>query len=261
MTTSRKLPAVAFTDLATHLAAAPRGTAVLGVDEHDNPVAYDSHRAPHLAITTPTGAGRSAALRLVLAQALAHGTRVILGDRKSAQRWCHDHPNVTLAREAAQVHRALCEAGAELGRRRRDGAAGDPIVVALDDQCTLMGRLMMHWKDTGNGADPISPAVTAFAEILYSGRAYNITVASAGVLFSHQTLGGPTLRDSLMDQYGTRLAGPGTSHVGLELLGADPAPAPRLHDRGTFDRFTEGIRTRFQSAWITETEARAWANN
>lgn len=238
-------------ELASHMTSAPAPAFVLGLTDTYTPVCYDSEFAPHIAIAGNTGIGKTTMLRLLLAQALRRGTRVILCDPKRAHQWCHHHDGVSHATSDEAIWHAILD----LSYCRLFGGSPDrtPIILAIDDQPVVMTRMLAYESaDTGHSA------TEAFADILTAGRSAGITVMSTAGMFSAAAFGQRPSQPQ-MAQYAARLVGPTTS-AGRKLLGPDVTDSPQSTNGGVFDLLTPEWRTRIHAGFLAPNEARDWAN-
>jgi hypothetical protein len=201
---------VLFRDLAVRelIERAKPSRPVIGLAAGGRPVGVDlDSESPHVGISAGTGAGKSNTLRVIAAQLMHHGASLVILDlKRRSHRWARGLEGVTYCREVAEIHRALCElAGEAMERNVRADSYGDDQeppwqrrVVLMEELNSTMEELAAYWRDE-LGERGVSPAVRAYRQLLFMGRAVQVHLLTAAQLFTAQAAGGPAARA----QYGT----------------------------------------------------------
>jgi hypothetical protein len=237
---------------------------VIGLAAGGRPVGVDlDSESPHMAVSAGTGAGKSNMLRVVAAQLMHHGASLVILDlKRRSHRWAKGLDGVTYCREVAEIHRALVELAAEaMERNVQADAYGDDTeppwqrrVVIMEELNSTMEELTAYWRDE-LGERGVSPAVRAYRQILFMGRAVQVHSLTAAQLFTAQSAGGPAARA----QYGTIVMSRFNQRAWKMLLPEiTPVPkAGRQPGRGWVALGGEADET--QIVFMTERECREWA--
>ena len=117
--------------------------------------------------------------QLVGVQVLARGGRVVILDLKGSHRWALGLPGVDYCTRPAQMHEALVRLAALADQRNADALhepedwdPGPRVLVIAEELNATFARLRDYWAEVREKSDPkTSPAVRAFRNILYMGRA------------------------------------------------------------------------------------------
>jgi hypothetical protein len=186
-------------------------TPVLGVDRDSRPVTVDlDTESPHVLFSIGTGAGKSATLRLLLAQFLWHGAEIcILDYKRHSHRWARHFPDrrrITYCRDPSDMHENLI-ALAALGMKRNRIAdkltdeqydsglgIGRRVVIACEELNSTAVRLKQHWRAIGGKGT--SPALEALGEVLAMGRAVKLNVLAVAQRASATAVGGGDAREN-----------------------------------------------------------------
>jgi Helicase HerA, central domain len=237
---------------------------VIGLAAGGRPVGVDlDSESPHMAVSAGTGAGKSNMLRVVAAQLMHHGASLVILDlKRRSHRWAKGLDGVTYCREIAEIHRALVELAAEAMDRniQADRYSDDTEppwqrrVVIMEELNSTMEELTAYWRDelSEKGA---SPAVRAYRQLLFMGRAVQVHLLTAAQLFTAQSAGGPAARA----QYGTIVMSRFNQRAWKMLLPEiTPVPKAGRHPgRGWVALGGEADET--QIVFMTERECREWA--
>jgi hypothetical protein len=239
---------------------------VIGLAAGDRPVGVDlDSESPHMAVSAGTGAGKSNMLRVVATQLMHHGASLVILDlKRRSHRWAKGLDGVTYCREVAEIHRALVELAAEaMARNIQADAYGDDAeppwqrrVVVMEELNSTMEELTAYWRDE-LGEKGVSPAVRAYRQILFMGRAVQVHLLTAAQLFTAQSAGGPAARA----QYGTIVMSRFNQRAWKMLLPEiTPVPkAGRQPGRGWVA--LGGEADECQIVFMTEAECREWASS
>ncbi len=237
---------------------------VIGLAAGGRPVGVDlDSESPHVAVSAGTGAGKSNTLRVVAAQLMHHGASLVILDlKRRSHRWAKGLEGVTYCREVAEIHRGLVELAAEaMDRNVQADAYGDDTeppwqrrVVVMEELNSTMEELTAYWRDE-LGERGVSPAVRAYRQILFMGRAVQVHLLTAAQLFTAQSAGGPAARA----QYGTIVMSRFNQRAWKMLLPEiTPVPkAGRQPGRGWVALGGEADET--QIVFMSEAECREWA--
>jgi len=237
---------------------------VIGLAAGGRPVGVDlDSESPHMAVSAGTGAGKSNMLRVVAAQLMHHGASLVILDlKRRSHRWAKGLEGVTYCREISEIHRALVELSAEaMDRNVQADQYGDDQeppwqrrVVLMEELNSTMEELAAYWREELEERG-VSPAVRAYRQLLYMGRAVQVHLLTAAQLFTAQSAGGPAARA----QYGTIVMSRFNQRAWKMLL-PEITPVPksgRQPGRGWVALGGEAEET--QIVFMTERECREWA--
>ena len=233
---------VTWSDVQAAVAAADPDTLIVGAGKKgamtDVSLASD---APHLAISMGSGAGKSVLAMFLVMQELRRGAIAAVIDPKwTSQAWLMNLPNVAYARRPAEIHDLLCWLGAELDRRNEVALAGvdvngnvstdvgPRILVICEELGLAMSRLPAHWAEIRRGipdAPKKSPAVTAFGDVAYAGRAVRMHAIAIAQMLTARVSGGGDVRENM----GVRLLSRYTANAWRMLAPEHPMPAASAH--------------------------------
>jgi hypothetical protein len=218
--------------------------------------------SPHLGVSGDSGSGKSVLLQALLAQALGKGAiAVVLDLKRHSHRWCQDLPNVVYAKDVAHIHDLMILVGREV--QSRNVLADDPtadvgprLLVVLEEANASFDLLSQYWAEMREPGDPKrSPAATALAFTLFTGRAVRTNVIVAAQQLRADAVAGGASRENL----GVRLLG-GATEATWRMLAPEVKPVPpKPKTKGRWRLVTGGELTEFQSLWATDDEAREWA--
>lgn len=234
---------------------------LLALAAGDRPIAvdYDSE-SPHFLLACGTGLGKSALLRLLIAQALHEGSFVVILDiRRTSQRWAKGLPGVLYARTPAEIHRALLTVKAETERREEiaENFAPDEqptwprIVVACEEWAITQPELVEYWREIRETGDsPTTPAMRAFRRMLLAGRASKVNGLVVVQRGDAKELGGGSARA----QFATRVVGRHDKPAWKLVMDDAPFVAPDKR-RGHVWISLHGDITEAQVVFMSEAEA------
>jgi hypothetical protein len=237
---------------------------VIGLAAGNRPVGVDlDSESPHAAVSAGTGAGKSNMLRVVAAQLMHHGASLVILDlKRRSHRWAKGLDGVTYCRDVAEIHRALIELAAEaMERNVQADSYGDDTeppwqrrVVIMEELNSTMEELTAYWRDELSERG-VSPAVRAYRQILFMGRAVQVHLLTAAQLFTAQAAGGPAARA----QYGTIIMSR-FKHQAWKMLLPEITPVPKAgHHPGRGWVALGGEADETQIVFMTERECREWA--
>jgi len=185
---------------------------LLGFTRGGRPVWLDLDKeSPHVLISAGTGGGKSVALAGMTAQLMWHGAEVVVLDIKEMSHlWLRDLPGVRYARDISEIHRALCDLGAEIDRRKarlREVSAEQVwagevpefprLVVVFEEMSSTIRRLRTYWSGIKGKGDPnVSPALQAYEEFLNMGRQLKMNMLAVAQRASALAVGGGDAREN-----------------------------------------------------------------
>lgn len=165
-----------------------------------------SDDSPHLGLSMGSGAGKSIAIRGLLAQFMFHGAiGLIIDFKKISQHWARDMPNVAIVRTPAEIHAAMLWLGDEVLRRsdevlkHADLEGNVPpglfprLVIAGEELNSAMKMLRIYWRhqrDQDKSLQVRSPALDAFDLVNLMGRGLLMNILYVGQRLSNKASGG-----------------------------------------------------------------------
>ncbi|MFI5497368.1 FtsK/SpoIIIE domain-containing protein [Actinoplanes sp. NPDC051859] len=278
--TIRRTPAppekVSFDDVMALMAEQPEYAPLIGVRAGRRAVDFNlNDDSPHGLVSMGSGAGKSALVRLLIAQFLHNGCQVIIIDAKRiSQAWARNLPGVIYCRTPESAHQVLLDLAEEVDRRYDvidqyaddDGEmpvtelhrVGPRTILVFEEMNAMMAKLQRYWTRVKEKDDPkLSPAVESFADIINMGRQGLVHCLAVGQLLTARATGGPEIRES----FGTRILGRYTMNA-WKMLVPEVYPIPRASKvRGRVQVVTAGVATETQVAFLTSREARQWASS
>lgn len=225
---------VGLADVRELIAAAPDSAPILGLGVRGGPVSVDlDDESPHIALSAGTGAGKSVFARLVIAQVLASGGRVVILDPKRVSHlWARGLPGVAYCASVEDMHKGLIAVGsgvdARFGWIEQTGdesacATLPRVLVVVEEVNALIGKLTRYWSETRDKEDPkMSPAVAALGDVLFMGRQGRVHVLGIGQYLTARALGGPEARAN----FGTRVLAR-AQHSAWRMLAPEVSVIPR----------------------------------
>jgi hypothetical protein len=260
---------VNFASARAAMGAAPDSAPLLGIARRDKAVSVDlDAESPHILVSAGTGGGKSVILRLILAQGLHRGAFGVVCDiKRHSHRWARGLSAVDYHRDVESIHDALIALAAEGERRNRivDATADDQvpdvgprIFVLMEEMNATISRLQKHWDSIRDRGDSRrSPAVDAFGELLFMGRAVRIHVVAVAQMATARALGGPEIREN----FATRILGR-YSRNAWAMLAPEVWPPPQSsRHAGRVQVVLAGTANETQIVYLTEAEARVYATN
>jgi hypothetical protein len=261
---------VGFRDVAEAIAAAPDTKPVIGMAKKGEIVSLDlEDESPHILISAGSGGGKSILARILIAQFLARGARVIIFDRKRiSHRWAKDIPGVEYYRDTEDIHDQLVRLAATGDTRNRltddEDREFQRVVIIFEEMNATTGKLVTYWaseyerlkaqaKTDGEVFDEPkrSPAITALGDLVNMGRQVSMHVVAIGQRIETRTLGGGDVRES----FGIRLLSRYSVQTWKMLCG-DIWPMPRKPNvRGRWQYVANGEAREVQIAYLTDAEA------
>lgn len=264
---------VSFADVQAVVTGSPEHSPLIGLGERDAPVRVElDSESPHVLVSAGTGGGKSALLRLLLAQGLHNGgVGLVLDVKRISHAWSRDLRNVLYCRSIEDVHTALLAAKDEVDRRYEiiereaddDGNAdhvdvGPRLFILAEEMNATINRLQNYWKEIKTKEDPAaSPAVQALGDILFMGRQGRVHVIAVAQLMTARTLGGPEAREN----FAVRILARYTRNAWKMLVPEVWPPPKASRHAGRVQVALAGIARETQVAFIRAAEARAWAQS
>jgi hypothetical protein len=238
--TMRRAPnppdSVSLADLREAMLAAPEHAPVLGLGSHNKVISVDfNNDSPHIALSMGSGGGKSTAVRALVIQLIRNGADVEIIDiakRGVSHLWAKEIPGVSIWRTAESAHKALVRLGEEQ-EGRYDEIYIDPSrekefnrkVLVFEELNASFKLLGDYWKRTRTKEDPKeSPAVSAFASILFAGRQGRINAIVVAQSFTARAIGGPESREN----FAVRILGRYSLNA-WKMLCPEVWPAPRTN--------------------------------
>ena len=260
-------------DMAEHLEQATDDRLFLGLGRRRAPVwlSWDLD-SPHLALSFGSGAGKSTLVRLLAAQTLHLGGRVVIFDvakeGDSHGDWCRDEagnmlPGVEMYRDAASGHDALV-AWADEQRRRssarwdRTGEEFQRTLIVLEELNSTVPILRAHWARTKEKSDPArSPAMDAVLTMVCTGRAVKMNIVAVAQQLTAASLGGGAVREN----FGVRVLSRFSVNT-TKMLIPEVTPPPRSsRHKGRMVLAVDGEAFDVQGGYLTEAETIEWAKS
>jgi hypothetical protein len=264
---------VTLTDMRDYLEQATDDRLFFGLGRRRTPqwLSWDLD-SPHLALSFGSGAGKSTLVRLLAAQTLHLGGRVVILDvakeGDSHGDWCRDEdgnmlPGVEMYRDAASGHDALVAWADE--QRRRSGARWDRTgedfqrtLIVLEELNSTVPILRAHWARTKERGDAArSPAMDAILTMVCTGRAVKMNVIAVAQQLTAASLGGGAVREN----FGVRVLSRFTVNT-TKMLIPEITPPPRSsRHKGRMTLAVDGEAFDVQGGYLTEAETITWATN
>jgi hypothetical protein len=255
---------VGLAEIRGHLDALAEHEYVIGLTTGSRPVIISlDDDAPHIACSAGSGAGKSVLAKVIAAQVLAKGGKVLMLDRKGSHRWARDRAGVEYCTTPASMHHALLRESAEADDRNAEAflreEGWDPGVrtlIIFEEMNATIAQLRQWWDDNREKSDPkASPAVAAFRNLMFMGRSAKKNLFSVAQMLTANTTGGPEAREN----FGVRCLARYTANAWKML--APECPMPRKSKtRGRWQVVIAGESTEVQVAYLTDQEAKELAN-
>lgn len=232
----------------------------VGLDASSRPVVISlEDDSPHIACSAGSGAGKSVLAMLLAVQVLRRGGRVVILDRKGSHRWARGLAGVTYCLKPAQMHDVLIQLGQDAVDRNDtafdevDGwTPDDRVLVIAEELNATFSWLRRYWTELGGKG--VSPAVTAFGELLFMGRSALHHVFAVAQMLTARTTGGGEAREN----FAVRALSRYTANAWKMLCAGVPMPR-RSRVRGRWQFVIGDEATEVQVAFLTPAQARAFA--
>lgn len=262
---------LSFDDILDGIGACGDSVLILGRGRYGRTAALDlDSESPHVAISSGTGGGKSALLRLLIVQLLMKGTGEIhvLDVKRVSQNWARDVPGVFIHRSMPEILGAVSLFREEMERRYSEldvnpSAVFPRRVLICEEQNSLTAYAREYWTDyraslptpkERNSTPKTCPLISDLGYLLFQGRAARMNVISVFQRMTAVASGGGDLRD----QYGARVLMRFSAAAWRVLAGTSPIPRPsRIPGRARFVLGDECMEV--QLALISETGARECA--
>jgi hypothetical protein len=260
---------IRLVQLAEAMANAPEHAPILGVGTHNKLISADLNSdSPHIALSMGSGGGKSTAVRALAIQLLRNGAEVEIVDiakRGVSHLWAKHIQGVSIWRTAETAHNALVRLGKEMEGRYEEIYA-DPSregnftrkVLVFEELNASFKMLSDYWKTVRSKEDPKeSPAVTAFANILFAGRQGRMNAIVVAQSFTARAIGGPEAREN----FAVRILGRYSVNA-WKMLAPEVWPAPKSSRHvGRVQVITGGESFATQVLYTTDVEAYTYATS
>lgn len=225
--------------------------------------------APHFAVSARTRIGKSAMMRLLAAQVMHHGGRVVILDyKRRSHRWAKGLEGVIYCRSIAEIHRKLVELAEEATVRNTLADDYPPdqeppwqrVLVIVEEMNSLMEELIFHWRHEVEGKG-VSPAIRGLRHLGNMAGGVKMHLAAIAQLLTAQAAGGAGSGGSVARANYGMIAAAGFDTRGWKMLAGD-APMPKgKRPKGRAHFIADGGASivEGQTIWMTEREAREWA--
>lgn len=251
---------VGIADLERHFPKLADHEFFLGLDSAGQPVIISlEDDSPHIACSAGSGAGKSVLAMLIAVQVLRRGGRVVILDRKGSHRWARGLDGVTYCTKPQQMHEALIQLSDDAWGRNDtafdapDGwTPDDRVLVIAEELNATFSWLRRFWA--GLGEKGISPAVTAFQDLLFTGRSAMHHVFAVAQMLTANTVGGGEAREN----FAVRALARYTANAWKMLCAGVPMPR-RSRVRGRWQIVVGDESREVQVAFLTAAQARAFA--
>jgi hypothetical protein len=260
-TVRRRPPArVGYADLAARLDQLKEWEFFLGLGVGGKPVVVSlQDDSPHICESAGSGAGKSVLAQLVAIQVLARGGQVVILDLKGSHRWALGMPGVDYCTTPEQMHRALIRVADLADRRNQDALheeegwdPGHRVLVIAEELNATFARLRDYWDDVREKGDrKVSPAVRAFRDILFMGRAAKVHMLAIAQMLTANTTGGPESREN----FGIRCLARYTRN-NWQMLAPEAGMPRASRTLGRWQIVVGGVATECQVCYLSPAEAR-----
>lgn len=251
----------------------------LGFGLRTAPVWCDlNQESPHWACSFGSGGGKSTFCRMVAAQVRRQRSdnRIVIldfgKDGDSHADWVYDEhgnllPGIEFHTTVEAGHDALVELAAERARRsraafeakryRRPEPDFGRVLVIFEEMNTSIPKLEGYWKDIRGTEDPKeSPAMTAWGNLVCTGRATKMNCLAVAQRFDAKVAGGGDVRANFMIRILSRF-----DPSAIKMLIPEIKPAPKSSNHpGRMTLAIGGEAVSFQGVYMTPDETRDWSS-
>lgn len=265
---------VSFADILPALEKSNGNRVILGIGTHAATASVDlDSESPHIAITAGTGGGKSAQLRLIIAQLIRHGVRRIdiIDPKRISHAWARHIPGVyihtSMSEQMKAIHAFRTEMESRYDAMESESIAGrkapefDRHVLIIEEQNSFINYARQWWKDYRNELTSAersripaeTPVIGDLAFILFQGRQSRMNVISVFQRLSASAAGGGDLREN----YGCKILARFSPQTWKLLVGTSPVPrSSRINGRA---KFVLGEDAKdIQMGYLREKTARDW---
>lgn len=243
------------------------------------PVTVDlAVESPHLGAFGTTGSGKSVLVAAHAAQVLHNGGYVVFIDiKRTSHKWARGLPGVIYLETIPEISQALVELWQEADRRNTimaewdddDGPEpdiGPRYFIVFEEVNATFRKIGRHWRTVRGKDDPKeSPAVTAFEDLIFTGRAGKMNVFISGQSGTTRSMGGPEIRENLQ---GAKFLNRWSLNA-WRMLAPEVSPAPRpTRHTGRWQMVRAGTATEVQVLFFSDpkyghsaSELRQWATS
>lgn len=250
-----------------YVADCPASSVVLGVDSSGTPVTVDlDGESPHVLVSAPTGAGKSAVARSIAVQRLARGDIVVFLDvKRHSHRWARKlAPNVHYAPSIQDIGGALYNLGRELHRRNEvveawDGPlesapVGPRVIVVFEEMNATMRQLRELDRRLPDGDYRASDGLM---DLSFMGRAVKMHLVSFAQLATYRASGG----SEIVENYGTKIMIQYSPQAWRYLASDCGRPVTAPAEAGRAIVAAKGKAREVQLLWVPEEDAQPFVTS
>ncbi len=221
--------------------------------------------SPHILYSASTGRGKSATLRLMIAQLLEQGAWVDICDvgRFSLSEF-KDVPGVTITTNVARIQDVIGNFAQEMGERM-DEVEQQPWdqqdeyrknftrkVLVVEEANSFYAQVMRYWEQTKQPGDKAKPPVFGtLSEVLSMARKVRMHVLLVGQRIGAEIIGGGNNREN----FGVRLLANPTLQTWRMFADGKMPPGARTRKAGVVVLIFAGEQEIVKQAFLTQAEA------
>lgn len=261
---------LSFADMKAILDAGTQNQIIIGKGTHDRIISIDlDSESPHVCVSSGTGGGKSALLRVIIAYLIHHGVERIdiIDPKRISHAWAKGIPGVFIHRTMAEQMAALSDFRKRMEARyeeleHNDNATFPRHVLVIEEQNSWINYAKTYWDDYRNELDSnergrtpkANPAINDLAYCLFQGRQAKQNIVSVFQSMSANAAGGRDLREN----YGARILMRYSPQTWTMLVGTRPIPrSSKIPGRA---RYILGNEDReIQMILVNEADAKAYA--
>jgi hypothetical protein len=258
-----------FAEIIPAIERAKPGELIVGMGTHNKIVSIDlDSESPHIAVSSGSGGGKSALLRLWVIQLIQKGCERIdiLDIKRVSHSWAKGIPGVYIHTTMASIMSATAGFRAEMERRynelEHDESQTFPRwALIAEEQNALMGYARQYWQDHRGELEPAArsrvpkqnPMIADLGFILFMGRQSFMNCISVFQRFTAEAAGGASLREN----YGAKVLMRYSPQTWNMLVGTKPVPrSSRTPGRARYVLGDSDVQV--QMAYVRERKAKDW---